>query len=164
VIRNPYRNNSPPGVDDGLTKAAIVWFDELRLTDFDNRGGWAAVARADFKLADFANITVSGNKSTAGFGALDSKMEDRQLTNNQGYDVSASMDMGRFLPAKSGIKIPTYVNVSNQVNTPQYDPAQSDILLKQTLAGAASTKTARLYKNCCRGLYHAQKHQLYRCA
>ncbi|NNU34700.1 cell surface protein SprA [Mucilaginibacter sp. S1162] len=104
------------------------------------RGGWAAIARADFKLADFANITVSGNKSTAGFGALDSKMEDRQLTNNQGYDISASMDMGRFLPAKTGIKIPTYVNVSNQVNTPKYDPAQSDITLKQTLAGAASTK------------------------
>jgi cell surface protein SprA len=146
-IRNPYRNNSPSGVDDGLAKAAIVWFDELRLTDFDNRGGWAARVNADFKLADFANITVSGNKSTAGFGALDSKMEDRQLTNNQGYDISASMDMGRFLPAKSGVKIPTYVNVSNQVNTPKYDPAQSDITLKQTLSGISSAKQRDSIKN-----------------
>ncbi|MES2425797.1 MAG: cell surface protein SprA [Bacteroidota bacterium] len=139
-VRNPYRNNSPNGVDDGLAKSAIIWFDELRLTDFDNKGGWAAIGRADFKLADFANVTVSGNKSTAGFGALDSRLQDRQLTDNQGYDLSANMDLGRFLPAKSGVKIPAYVNVSNQVNTPQYDPAQPDILLKQTLAGAKSTQ------------------------
>ena len=139
-VRNPYRNNSPAGVDDGLAKSAIVWFDELRLTDFDNHGGWAAVARADVKLADFGSITVAGNKSTAGFGTLDSKMEDRQLSNNQGYDVSANMDLGRFFPTKSGIKIPAYVNVSNQINTPQYDPAQADITLKQTLS---STQSAR---------------------
>lgn len=139
-VRNPYRNNSAPGVDDGLAKSAIVWFDELRLTDFDNKGGWAAVARADVKLADLGTITVAGNKSTAGFGALDSKLEDRQLTDNQGYDISANMDLGRFLPAKSGIKIPAYVNVSNQVNTPQYDPAQADILLKQTLSTTQSAQ------------------------
>ncbi|HEY9535787.1 MAG TPA: cell surface protein SprA, partial [Mucilaginibacter sp.] len=139
-VRNPYRDNSAPGVDDGLAKSAIVWFDELRLTDFDNKGGWAAVARADLKLADIGTITVAGNKSTAGFGALDSKLEDRQLTNNQGYDVSANMDFGRFFPSKSGIKIPAYVNVSNQINTPQYDPAQADILLKQTLNSTSSAQ------------------------
>jgi cell surface protein SprA len=139
-VSNPYRSNTTNGVDDGLMKSAYVWFDELRLTDFNNQGGWAAVARADFKLADFATVTVTGNKSTAGFGSLDSKLEERQLSNNQGYDVSANMDLGRFFPTKSGIKIPAYVNVSNQINTPQYDPAQSDILLKQTLAGAKSTE------------------------
>jgi cell surface protein SprA len=139
-VRNPYRGNATGGTDDGQVKSAYVWFDELRLTDFNNQGGWAAVARADFKLADFATVTVSGNKSTAGFGTLDSKLEDRQLSNNQGYDVSANMDLGRFFPTKSGIKIPAYVNVSNQINTPQYDPAQSDILLKQTLDGAATEK------------------------
>ncbi|TSJ44610.1 cell surface protein SprA [Mucilaginibacter corticis] len=146
-VRNPYRANSPSGVDDGLSKSATVWFDELRLTDFDNKGGWAAVGRADFKLADFANVTVSGNKSTAGFGTLDSKMEDRQLSDNQGYDISANMDLGRFFPTKAGIKIPAYVNVSNQVNMPQYDPAQPDILLKQTLNSATSTKERDSIKN-----------------
>ena len=146
-VRNPYRNNFPAGVDDGLSKSATVWFDELRLTDFDNKGGWAAIGRADFKLADFANITVSGNKSTAGFGTLDSKMEDRQLSDNQGYDISANMDLGRFFPSKSGIKIPAYVNVSNQVNMPQYDPAQPDILLKQTLNSATSTQQRDSIKN-----------------
>ncbi|WP_214072089.1 cell surface protein SprA [Mucilaginibacter sp. dw_454] len=146
-VRNPYRNNSAPGVDDGSAKSATVWFDELRLTDFDNKGGWAAIARADLKLADIGTVTISGNKSTAGFGALDSKMEDRQLSDNQGYDMSANMDLGRFFPAKSGIKIPAYVDVSNQVNMPQYDPAQADILLKQTLNSATSSQQRDSIKN-----------------
>jgi len=146
-VRNPYKGNSAPGVDDGLSKSAIVWFDELRLTDFNNKGGWAAIGRADFKLADFANITVSGNKSTAGFGTLDSKLEDRSLNDVQSYDISANMDIGKFFPVKSGIKIPAYINVSQQVNTPEYDPAQPDILLKQTLSGAASTQQRDSIKN-----------------
>ena len=136
----PLQRQFGAGVDDGLNKSAIVWFDELRLTDFNNKGGWAAIGRADFKLADFANVTVSGSKSTAGFGTLDSKLEDRSLNDIQSYEISATMDLGRFFPAKSGIKIPTYINVSQQVNTPEYDPAQPDILLKQTLSGAASTQ------------------------
>jgi cell surface protein SprA len=146
-VRNPYKNNVPAGVDDGLAKSAIVWFDELRLTDFNNKGGWAAVARADFKLADFADVTVSGSKSTAGFGALDSKLEDRSLSDNQSYDISATMDLGKFLPAKSGVKVPTYINVSKQVNTPEYDPAQPDILLKQTLNSATSSQQRDSIKN-----------------
>jgi cell surface protein SprA len=72
-VRNPLKGNGTPG-DDGLNKTGTVWFDELRLTDFDQRGGWAATARVDAALADFANITVSGSKSTIGFGTLDSRV------------------------------------------------------------------------------------------
>jgi cell surface protein SprA len=48
----------------------IVWFDELRLTDFDQHGGWAATARFNAKLADFADVTIAGSKTTVGFGTL----------------------------------------------------------------------------------------------
>jgi len=141
-VRNPFKGNSAAGIDDGLPKAGIVWFDELRLTDFKTKQGWAAMARFDAKLADFADVTISGSKSTAGFGALDSKLQERSLNDNQAYDISASMDIGRFFPAKSGIKIPTYVNLSSQVSTPMYDPGQPDILLKQSL-DAAKTEQQR---------------------
>jgi len=139
-VRNPYKGNVPAGVDDGLNKSAYVWFDELRLTDVNDKGGWSALARADFKLADFADITVSGSKTTAGFGTLDSKPEDRSLVDNQTYNISATADLGKFFPDKSGIKIPAYLNISNSANTPEYDPASPDILLKSTLAAATSTQ------------------------
>jgi cell surface protein SprA len=146
-IRNPYQPNALPGTDDGLPKSAIVWFDEMRLTDFNNQGGWAARARADFKLADFADITVAGSKSTAGFGTLDSKLIDRSLYDNQAYDISANMNLGKFFPDKAGVQIPTYINVSSQVATPKYDPAQPDVLLSQSLNGATSNQQRDSIKN-----------------
>ncbi len=135
-VRNPYKGNSPVGVDDGLAKSAYVWFDELRLTDFNNKGGWAALGRADFKLADFATVSLSGSHTTAGFGTLDSKPEDRTLYNNNTYNIAATLDLGRLLPAKANIKIPTYINIANTTSMPEYDPARPDILLSTTLSQA----------------------------
>ena len=139
-VRNPYKNTSPPGTDDGLDKSGILWFDELRLTDFDNKGGWAATGRLDAKLADFATVTVSGSKSTVGFGTLDSRLNDRSMSDNRVYDVSGNVELGKFFPEKSGVHIPLYVNVSQQVSTPQYNPASPDVLLKQSLQSATTTK------------------------
>ncbi|MDP6909408.1 MAG: cell surface protein SprA, partial [Flavobacteriales bacterium] len=39
-IRNP-KKKSPHDGDDGLAKCVEIWVNELRLTDFDNKGGWA---------------------------------------------------------------------------------------------------------------------------
>ncbi|MFB9842215.1 cell surface protein SprA [Mucilaginibacter ginsenosidivorans] len=139
-VRNPLKTNASTVVDDGLDKSGIIWFDELRMTDFDNKGGWAATGRFDAKLADFASLTVTGSRTTVGFGALDSRLADRTLNDTKVYDVSGSVELGKFFPDKSGVHIPLYVNVSHQVSTPEYDPAQPDITLKQSLQAATSTK------------------------
>jgi len=137
-VRNPLKTASTTSTDDGLDKTGTVWFDELRLTDFNEKGGWSAIGKVNAKLADFADITVAGNRTTAGFGALDSRMEDRSLNDVIGYNVAANVELGKFFPDKSGVHIPAYVNVSTQVSTPEYDPASPDILLKQSLAAAPS--------------------------
>ena len=139
-VRNPLKGNSTTGTDDGLDKTGILWFDELRLTDFDNKGGWAATGRLDAKLADFATVTVSGTRTTVGFGTLDSRLDDRSLNDTKAINVSGNVELGKFFPDKSGVHIPLYVNVSHQVSTPEYDPAQPDITLKQTLTNATTTK------------------------
>ena len=139
-VRNPLKTSATAGTDDGLDKTGTVWFDELRLTDFDNKGGWAATGRFNAKLADFADVTVAANKTTIGFGALDSKLDDRSLNDVTGYDISANAELGRFFPAKSGVHIPAYIDISNQTSTPEYDPASPDLLLKQTLAAAPANK------------------------
>ncbi|WPU99754.1 cell surface protein SprA [Mucilaginibacter sp. cycad4] len=145
-VRNPYKGtNVLP--DDGLDKSGTVWFDELRLTDFDQRGGWAATARIDAKLADFADITVSGSKTTIGFGTLDSRLNDRSQSDDQTYDVSANVELGKFFPDKSGIHIPAYINLSSQRSMPQYDPGAPDVELKASLAAATSTKERDSIRN-----------------
>jgi cell surface protein SprA len=138
--RNPLRTPGTANTDDGLPKSGILWFDELRLTDFNEQGGWAARGRLNTKLADFADITVAGSKTTAGFGTLDSRLSERSLNDNTTYDVSGLVELGKVFPAKSGVHIPVYVDVASQVSTPQYDPASPDILLKQSLNAA---KTAQ---------------------
>jgi cell surface protein SprA len=140
-VRNPYKGNSPPGVDDGLDKSANIWFDELRLTDFDESGGWAVTGHLNAKLADFANVTVSGSKTTAGFGPLDQRVSNQSYNNTQSFDVATNMELGKFFPAKTGLSIPLYVDVSSQLSTPVYDPAAPDIKLKDELNGA--TKKVR---------------------
>ncbi len=139
-VRNPYRGNAETNTtDDGLDKSGIVWFNELRLTDFEQRGGYAATARLNTHLADFADITIAGSKTTPGFGGLEQRMEERTLNDNQTLDVAASAELGKFFPAKSGVHIPLYVNVSSQVSVPEYDPASPDVKLKETLDNATSS-------------------------
>ncbi|MFW0718081.1 cell surface protein SprA [Pedobacter sp. N23S346] len=131
-VKNPLRNNLSES-DDGTEKDVLVWFNELRLTEFDERGGWAATARLNLKLADFADVNISGSKSTIGFGSIDSKVSERNRADNVLLDVSSAVELGKFLPQKSGVKIPMFVNYSKQVSTPQYNPRTPDIELKNAL-------------------------------
>jgi len=142
-IKNPLRNGNNTSGDDGLEKSAQVWFNELRLTDFDERGGWAATARMNAKLADFGDVTVSGSKSTIGFGSIDKRVSERNRNDDSFFDLSGSLELGKFFPEKSGIKIPLFINWSSQLSVPQYDPRSQDIELKNSLVGlSAADRTA----------------------
>jgi len=139
-VKNPLKNGASGNDDDGLEKSAQVWFNEFRLTEFDERGGWAAAARMNAQLADFGEINVSGGKSTIGFGSLDSRVSERNRADNVFFDLSSSMELGKFFPQKTGLKIPMYVSYSSQVSTPQYDPRMPDIELKTSMQGATKAE------------------------
>ncbi|MEJ6982511.1 cell surface protein SprA [Pedobacter sp. P351] len=134
-VLNPLRSSSSPGVDDGLDKNAQVWFNELRLTDFDERGGWAATARMNTKLADFGDVTISGSSSTVGFGSIDKKVSERNRNEDMFFDLSTSLELGKFFPSRTGIKVPMFFNFSRQLSTPQFDPRSQDIELNTALEG-----------------------------
>ncbi len=137
--KNPLR--APGDIEgDALDKSVLLWFNELRLTEFDERGGWAATARLNLKLADFADVNVSGSRSTIGFGSIDSKVGERNRSDNTLIDVSSSVELGKFLPQKSGVKIPMFVNYAAQIANPQYNPRTPDIELKNALDRASKTE------------------------
>ena len=137
-VRNPLASNS--SLDDGLDKTTQVWFNELRLTDFDEQGGWAATGRLNAKLADFAEVTVSASKSTFGFGSIDRRVSERNRTDNTLFDISSNLELGKFLPERTGIKVPVLVTFSSQINTPQYDPRTPDIELKTALKNSSKAE------------------------
>ncbi|HEU4552767.1 MAG TPA: cell surface protein SprA [Chitinophaga sp.] len=119
--------------NDGLEKCAEVWFNEMRLTDFDEKGGYAATARMDLQLADLGTVSVSGNMHTAGFGNIDQRVNERFRDNYLQYDVAANLDLGKLLPKKMGISIPVYAGYSQSASNPEYDPYDLDIKLKDKL-------------------------------
>ncbi len=53
--------------DDGLPKCTEVWFNELRLTGLDEKGGYAALARVDIGLSDLGTLTVQRQHAHRGF-------------------------------------------------------------------------------------------------
>lgn len=139
-VKNPLRSASNQNLDDGLEKSGEVWFNELRLTDFDERGGWAANLRMNTKLADFGDVTISGSSSSIGFGSIDKKVSERNRSDDKFLDISSSFELGKFFPDRLGIKIPMFFNFSNQLSTPQYDPRSQDIELKTALDGLSRSE------------------------
>ena len=132
-IRNPKKLNIQDA-DDGLAKCGEIWVNELRLTDFDEYGGWAANTRLTTRLADLGTLTFAGSMSTIGFGSIEKKINERQRVNAYQYDVSSTFELGKFFPEDYGVKIPMYVGVSEAIENPQYNPLDPDILFKTTLS------------------------------
>ena len=131
-VRNP-KKTSFSSDDDGLAKCGQIWVNELRLTDFDEYGGWAANGRLTARLADVGNVTISGNMSTVGFGSIEKKVNERQKYNAFQYDLSSTFDLGKFFPEDNGVKVPMYIGMSESVRNPQYNPLDPDILLTTSL-------------------------------
>lgn len=128
VLMIGIRNNSH------LIKSAEVWVNELRLTDFDDEGGWAAQGNLNIALSDIGSISIAGRKETSGFGAIDQGMMERRSDDYYSYDISTNVDLGRFLPEKASVSIPLYYAYSNQTTTPKYDPFDQDVTMKESLS------------------------------
>ena len=131
-VRNPKRR---PGstTDDGLPKCAEVWFNELRMTDFSTRGGDAAVGRVMAKLADFGQVQLSGSYKSVGYGGIDKKLLDRNLSDDYSYDFQTNFELGKFFPKNSGISIPFYFSYGNTLIRPYYNPLNPDTRLQKEI-------------------------------
>lgn len=110
-----------------------VWFNELRVTDISNRGGWAATSRVVAQMADFATLSASGNISTIGFGGIDKRLNERNLSDNYQFDLSSSFELGKFFPQKAGVTIPLFIGYSGTVVRPKFNPLNPDIELKSSV-------------------------------
>lgn len=132
-VRNPKAGSNPYGPDDGLPKSGEIWLNELRLTDFNEHGGWAANGRATLKLADFGNVTFAGNTSQPGFGSIEQKIQERQLEQIIQYDVSSNLQMGKFFKQESGVNIPVFASYSKAIVNPEYNPLDPDVPLNEAI-------------------------------
>lgn len=127
------RNNS------GSVKNGTIWVNELRLTDFDQSGGWAAKGNINLGISDIATINIGGHMETSGFGAIDQSLTQRRMDDYYQYNIATQVDFGRFLPEKAQVSAPLYYSYSEQITAPQYNPIDEDVKLSDAL-DAAQTK------------------------
>src|SRR5688572_12815515 len=126
------------GIQNATTTpiATEAWFNELRLSSIDEKGGWAGLGRVDFQLADLGTISLSGNVKSRGFGTLEQRVNERSREDLTQYDAAANLEMGKLLPEKAGMSIPVYAGISQTISTPEYDPYDLDIKLKDKIDAA----------------------------
>ncbi len=130
------RNNS------NTVKDGTVWVNELKVTDFDESGGWAAKANVNLGVSDIATFNFGAHMETAGFGGVDQPLNARRLDDYRQYNFAFQVDLGRFLPEKTKLKAPVYYSVAKETSSPKYNPLDQDVLLKDAL-DAAATKAER---------------------
>lgn len=124
-----------------------VWFNELRMSDMENKGGYAAIANLDTNLADFATVSATGRISTIGFGGIEEGPQERSLEDVKQYDVVTNVNLGKLLPPKWKVTVPFNYGVGEQIITPKFDPQYQDIELKQLMEAAPSEERKDEIKN-----------------
>ena len=83
---------------------AEVWFNELRFSHLDEKGGWAALARMDIKLADLVALHLPEQLKAGALVHLEQRVNERSREDIYTFDLSANIDAGNLLPKKLGIQ------------------------------------------------------------
>ncbi len=110
-----------------------IWVNELRMSEFNEEGGVAAMANVALGISDIAQVNVAGRLETAGYGSIESNVLDRNMDNSYQISVSAALEAGRLFPEQAKLQIPLYVSYTNETLSPKYDPLDTDVELENTL-------------------------------
>lgn len=131
---------------DDVPARGEVWFNELRLAGLDNNGGWAAIMALDANMADFANVSATGSRSTSGFGSIDQMPNERLREDAIAYDVVTNVNVGQLFPKKWGLQIPFNYGISESLITPEFDPVYDDLKLDDRIDAADTPQEAEAIK------------------
>ncbi|MEX0929259.1 MAG: cell surface protein SprA [Balneolales bacterium] len=127
-IRNPHADADNGSEIIGVPSLdAELWVNELRVSGFEDKKGWAANMSTQITMADFATVNASMRRSTDGFGGIDSRLESRQQEDNQDLDISSTVNLHRFLPERFGWNFPFSVSARHSQITPRFIPQLGDI-------------------------------------
>ncbi|HET9057427.1 MAG TPA: cell surface protein SprA [Chitinophagaceae bacterium] len=132
---------------DGSPICAEVWINELRLSNLDEKGGWAALGRMDIQLSDLGSFSLSASARSTGFGTLEQRVNERSRETYVQLDASTSLELGKLLPQKAAISLPFYASYSQTISSPKYDPYDQDVKLTDKLKATPSDKKDSVKRN-----------------
>ena len=119
---------------------AEMWINEMRLSNLDESGSWAALGRMDLVMADLGTIAVSVNNRTAGFGTIEQNMNQRAKTGLTQVDVATNIDAGKLLPKQTRLSLPVFASINKSIEAPLFDPFDKDVLYQDKLNNLSGAK------------------------
>ena len=111
-----------------------AWFNELRVSGYDEEAGWSAYARSTVRLADFMDVTAGVSRETDGFGALNSALGDRTFQESAVYDLNGRVNVDKLLPERYGWSIPVSAQLRRSEATPRFAPRRGDIRVEELIS------------------------------
>ncbi|HLA64830.1 MAG TPA: cell surface protein SprA, partial [Rhodothermales bacterium] len=125
-----------PGGDPAPLENVEVWFNELRVTGYEEGGGWSAYARTVLRLADFADVNARYSRTTDGFGELSGGLGTRTFADRQEFSVLGNVNLHRLVPERLGIAAPLSFSVQQNMTSPRFDPRRGDIRVSELVRQA----------------------------
>ena len=120
-----------------------VWYNELRVSGYDEESGASGFLVANVTFADVGSVQARFSQTQDGFGGLSGGLGERELSGRTALSVSSAFNAHRLLPARFGWSIPVTYAVTANESTPRYDPRRGDTrlddLVAQTLADTSAT-------------------------
>jgi len=129
----------------GTSINRVLWVNEIRLSEIENDGGYAGNASLNFNLGDFATINTSASYSSVGFGNIDSKPAERSQATQSAFSINTAVNVDKFLPEKTGMKIPVNYSYSQTIEDPKYNPLDTDVEFSKAANKEELKKVARTY-------------------
>ncbi|MGF1534125.1 MAG: cell surface protein SprA [Bernardetiaceae bacterium] len=139
-----------PNTADQRSRSVCVWMNELRIAGFDSEGGWAANARLNAQLADWATVNASMRYSTIGFGGIQDRISQRERQTSLYYDISTNMQLDKIFLNRLGISLPMFASIERSIVTPQFNPLDPDVELQTALSTIADPDARRNYERLVR--------------
>lgn len=127
------------------SKDLVIWVNEIRLSEIENKGGYAGNASINFNLGDFALVNANGSFSTIGFGGITEKPAERAQSEFSAFSVNTTVNVDKFLPEKAGMKIPVNYSYTQTIEDPKYNPLDNDVTFDQAPNKEELKKVARTY-------------------
>lgn len=131
-IRNPSGDTLMTPAN--ILEDAVVWINELRVSGYDEKNGWAALANATIRLADLGSIKGNFQRSTDGFGSLSSTLDERDQQSRQSWSLTTDLNLDHPIPERFGWNIPISLQVQSSTSTPRFSPNRGDIRLDDIVA------------------------------
>jgi cell surface protein SprA len=137
-VENPLR-------PDGPNVGVEMWVNELRMSNIDDKAGYAAVGRVDMQLSDLGTLSIAGAHTSTNFGTIEQRIGQRSTEATTQFDASLQIDAGKLLPKSIGLSVPVYGSLSTTTRTPEFDPYDKDVLFKNKLKSCLNCDSIKKY-------------------